>query len=207
MRNLIVCTLVLALTQAATGGIVISEWMYAGANGEFVEFTNVGPDPVDMTDWSYSDSDAQPGDVSFLEVFGVVQGGESVILTEVEPSAFRTAWGLGAGIKIFGPNDNSNLGRSDVINLYDDAGTLVDTLTYSDQAGQGPRTQNKSCNIPASDYDETTALGTWVLSWVGDEYGSWASSGGDVASPGQVPEPAGAILLAAVGFAFIWHRR
>lgn len=200
MRRFVAVGLVVALAQAALGGMVISEWMYNGTNGEFVEFTNVGSAAVDMTDWSYSDTDAAPFDLLFGTVFGVVQPGESVILTDAVASDFQTAWGLAASVKIFGSNTNSNLGRSDMINLYDAAGTLVDTLTYNDQAGQGPQTKNKSCNIPGTDYGYTIAQGTWVLASVGDVYGSWASSGADVASPGiaPIPEPS-TLALVVVG--------
>ena len=199
MRHLITFSLVVFLAQAASGSVVISEWMYSGANGEFIEFTNIGPDPVDMTNWSYSDTDATPGDLLFGTVFGVVQPWESVILTEAPASDFRTAWGLSESVKIFGSNTNSNLGRNDMINLYDAAGVRIDTLSYGDQTYPGtPRTQNRSCNIPATDYGYEVAQTTWILASDGDEYGSWMSTGYDKGSPGLVvPEPAGMLLLAA----------
>lgn len=196
MRHMLTVGLLVCCVSIASADIVISEWMYSGGGGEFVEFTNAGPDAVDMTDWSYSDSDAQPGDVSFLDVFGVVQPGESVIFTEAEPVDFRAAWDLDLAVKVFGPNTNSNLGRNDEINLYDADGNLVDTLAYGDQTYPGtPRTQNVSCNIPATDYGYTIAQTTWVLASVGDEYGSWLSWTGDVGSPGMVPEPSTLMLL------------
>jgi predicted extracellular nuclease len=199
--------LLVCCVSVASADIVISEWMYSGGGGEFVEFTNAGPDPVDMTNWSYSDSDAQPGDVSFLDVFGVVQPGESVIFTEAEPVNFRAAWDLDLAVKVFGPNTNSNLGRNDEINLYDADGNLVDTLAYGDQTYPGtPRTQNVSCNIPATDYGYTIAQTTWVLASVGDEYGSWLSWTGDVGSPGMVPEPS-TLMLLAIGALAATRRR
>jgi len=206
MKRWVTLACAVALVQAASAGVVISEWMYSGTDGEFVEFTNVGPDAVDMTNWSYSDTDATPGDMSFADVFGLVQPGESVILTDVDAAAFRTAWGLAASVKVFGPNSNSNLGRSDMINLYDASGALIGPLTYNDQAGQGPRTQNKSCNIPAADYGEALALSTWVLASVGEAYGAWAASGGDLARPGIGPEPV-TVLLALGGAALFLRRR
>ncbi|HVP12977.1 MAG TPA: lamin tail domain-containing protein [Phycisphaerae bacterium] len=212
MRYLLMFGLVVSLVQVASGGMVISEWMYAGTNGEFVEFTNIGPDPVDMTDWSYSDTDAEPFDVMFGSTFGVVQPGESVILTEVEPSAFRTAWGLNAGVKIFGPNTDSNLGRNDMINLYDAAGLLIDTLSYGDQTYPGTvRTNGASCNIPGTDYGYTVVRlksEGWLLAWVGDEFGSWASTGGDVGTPGiaPIPEPTTLMLFAFCGLAVARRR-
>lgn len=199
MRLLVAGCIVLFLVPAASGDVVISEWMYSGTDGEFIEFTNVGPDPVDMTDWSYSDSDAAPGDLLFGTVFGIIQPGESVILTEAVEADFRLAWALSDTIKILGSNTNSNLGRNDMINLYDAAGSLVDSLSYGDQTYEyTPRTQNRSCNIPATDYGYDVAQTTWVLASDGDEYGSWVSTGYDKGSPGLViPEPAALVLLAA----------
>lgn len=204
MRRLVVVGIVVVLAQAALGDMVISEWMYSGANGEFVEFTNTGPGPVDMTNWSYSDTDAEPGDVSFLDVFGLVQPGESVILTESDPATFRTAWGLAESVKVSGPNTDSNLGRNDMINLYDAGGNLIDQLSFGDQTYPGtPRTQNRSCNIPATDFGYTVAQTTWVIAGWGDEYGSWTSAGYDVGSPGiaVLPEPATLALFMLCGLA------
>lgn len=208
MRRLMAISVVVFLTQVASGGMVISEWLYSGTDGEFIEFTNIGLDPVDMTDWSYSDTDAEPGDVSFLDVFGVVQPGESVILTEADPSAFRSAWGLDASIKIYGPNTDSNLGRNDQINLYDVSGTLMDQLSYGDQVYPGTvRTQYKSCSIPATDYSYTVVQASWVLAEEGDMYGSWTSASYDIGNPGiAVPEPATFVLIVFCGL-IITRRR
>jgi hypothetical protein len=74
------------------GQIRITEWMYDGAGGEWVELTNVGGAPVDLTGWSYDDDSATVG-VFSLSGFGVVQPGESVVFTEATVAAFRSAWG------------------------------------------------------------------------------------------------------------------
>ncbi len=194
------------------GPIQITEWMYKGTNGEFVEFTNTSASSVDMTDWSYSDSDNQPGDLSFGDVFGIVRPGESVILTETAVSMFRTAWGLPSSVKVFGSNVNSNLGRNDEINLYDADGQLVDELIFGDQTYPGTvRTENKSCNIPRADYDATivrTIASGWVVASAGDQWGSWGSSGGDIGSPGiVVPEPATLGMLLIGGGVAVLRRR
>jgi predicted extracellular nuclease len=205
MKKLVALMLVLSVTQAAAAGMVISEWMYSGVNGEFVEFTNTGPNPVDMTGWSFDDDSGLPGS-TILSAFGVVDPGESVILTEATVGAFTTAWGGLPGVSVIGGNTN-NLGRNDAINLYNASNVLVDTLAYGDQTYPGTvRTQNKSCNIPAADYGYTVVQTTWTLATVGDAYGSWASSGGDVASPGQVPEPATLALLAMGAISLIRRR-
>ncbi len=206
MKKLIAMMLVLSVTQVAGAGMVISEWMYSGANGEFIEFTNTGPDPVDMTGWSFDDDSAVPGSLG-LSAFGVVGPGKSVILTEVDASAFAAAWGGLPGVSIIGNNPH-NLGRNDAINLFDSLGVLVDTLAYGDQSYPGTvRTQNKSCNIPAADYGYTVAQTSWTLASAGDAYGSWTSSGGDIGSPGQIPEPATAALLSLGAICLIRRRR
>ncbi len=89
----------------------ITEWAYQGSGGEFMEFTNTGSTPVDMTGWSYDDNTQLPGSVS-LSAFGIVAPGESVILADLTAAAFRTEWGLPASVKVIGEN-TQNLGRAD----------------------------------------------------------------------------------------------
>lgn len=194
MKRLVTMAVAIVLAQIAVGGMVISEWMYSGTDGEFIEFTNTGPDAIDMTGWSYDDDSQTPGTVD-LSGFGSVAPGASVVLTEVPAADFATAWGL-SGVAIIGDNP-ANLGRNDQINLYDASNNLVAQLAYGDQTYPGTvRTQNASCNIPISDYGVTVVQASWTLAVVGDEYGSWASLNADVASPGTapIPEPATAVL-------------
>lgn len=211
-RNILVAVgavLVLAGAAQAAGNVQITEWMYSGTNGEFIEFTNVGDAPIDLTNWSYSDSARVPGSVNFGSVFGVVGVWESIIFTETDPNIFRTAWGLPSSVKVFGPNTVQNIGRSDEINIYDALSQLIDRLTYNDQAGMGPRTQYAACTVPFADLNLTSASGAWVLASVGDAYGTWASTGGDIGNPGvYVPEPGGLAALAG-GFLALtaWIKR
>jgi uncharacterized protein len=212
MKKLIVLlVLALGVNAMAATSIQITEWAYQGANGEFVEFTNVGSSAIDMTGWSYSDSSRVAGHVS-LSAFGTVASGESVILTETAADTFKTAWGLSSTVKVIGGNLTDNLGRSDEINIYDSLNNLIDRLTYNDQASpkQGPRTQNISCTIPQADFSLTTASSSWTLSSVGDVYGSWKSSGNDIGNPGyntyNIPEPA-TILLFSAAAAFLRLRK
>ncbi len=165
------------------GGIVrITEYMYQGTDGEFIEFTNVGDQPVDMAGWSFDDDSNLPGSVP-LGAFGSLQAGESVLLTDVAADAFRTAWGLCDGVKVIGMNP-AGLGRNDVIHLYDADGEPVDRLAYGDQTFPGAfRTQNVSAWAPASALGADTILG-WVASTLDDAEDSRRSLGLDLASPG-----------------------
>jgi len=188
------------LSSVAFANMQITEWMYSGGGGEFVEFTNVGSEPVDMTGWSFDDDHRIAGTFD-LSGFGVVAPGESVILTEDPAETFRADWNLAAGVKIVGELGNTTgnkLGREDEINLYDENDNLIDSLTYSDKEDWGPRTKDKSCSVPSWGYSETVAKSTWVLSEVGDQYDSWQSSNDDVGSPGFVPQsevPVGGLII------------
>jgi len=180
-----------AAQAAAAPDVRITEWMYSpGSTGaEFVEFTNLGSDPVSLAGWSFDDDSETPGTVS-LDGLGTLAAGESAIITESTDAAFRSEWGLGADVKILAGN-TTGLGRGDEINLFDgtDAvANLVDRLTYNDQgtgSAKGPRTQGTS-GVPAS----AAALGAndasqWQLSAAGDAEGSWTSASGDIGSPGR----------------------
>lgn len=198
-----------SVAQAAVANVKITEWMYKGGDGEFIEFTNLGATAIDFSGWSYADSSATPGDVS-LSAFGIVAPGESVILTETDAAAFRSAWNLGADVKIIGGNTKDNLGNGDAINLYDDHNVLVDRLIY----GTSPKTDSVSGRP-----QNASALGAnnpalWTLSTLGDIEGSWRSAAGDIGSPGHtsfapapVPLPGSLpLLMSGLGLCG-WLRR
>lgn len=201
-RPLFLLAALSAVAAPAAAEIQITEWMYSGS--EFVEFTNLGSAPVDFGGWSFDDDSRLPGTVS-LSAFGSVAAGESVILAEQAAADFRTAWGLGATVKVIGGN-TTNLSRNDEINLFDANGVLVDRLAFGDQNLPGTiRTQADSGNpatlVVLASPDSTG----WVLSTLGDSFGSRLSADGAlVANPGvfalAVPEPASlALLLAGLG--------
>ncbi|MBS0190154.1 MAG: CotH kinase family protein [Phycisphaerales bacterium] len=175
-------------TFSASGGMRITEFMYSGTNGEFVEFTNLSSSPIDMTGWSFDDDHAIAGAFS-LTALGVVQPGESVVITETAAATFRTAWNLSPSVKVLGSLGSggvgNNLARNDQVNLYNAAGTLVDRLRFGDQTFPGTiRAQNASGQT-CRDGIGMDNVSLWVLSKAGDAYGSFASTGGDKGSPGS----------------------
>jgi predicted extracellular nuclease len=126
-----------AFAPLASAEIYITEWMYNGngKTGEYIEFTNLGDTAVDFSGWSFDDDSNNPGSVS-LSAFGLVNPGESVILTEATAADFRSVWNLSGSVKVIGNNTN-NLGRNDQINLYDNLGQLVDRPVHCRQ-GKDP---------------------------------------------------------------------
>ena len=169
---------------APTVQIRITEYMYAGGNGEFVELTNIGNTAIDLTGWSFDDSSRIPNSFS-LSAFGTVQAGESVIFTEAaNANDFRTAWALAPTVKVIA-GSNQGLGRADEINIYNQNNQLVDRLTYDDATIAGSvRTQNVSgwtgvANLGLNDATK------WQLATVSDAQGSVTSTGNDIGNPGR----------------------
>jgi len=191
---LVAATLSLASAAQAAGSVAITEWMYNGS--EFIEFTNLSGAAVDLTGWSFDDDSRAAGTVS-LSAFGTLAAGETVILAEADAATFRAQWSLASSVKVIGGN-SVNLGRNDEINLYNASGALVDRLRFGDSSYVPGtiRTQDVSGN-PASlaVLDGSDATG-WVLSSVGDAFGSRVSTDGFIGNPGvfalapAVPEPA-----------------
>ena len=174
---------------ATPGQVVITEWMYnptlsPPAASEFVEVTNVGGAPVDMTTYSFDDDSRTPGSFS-LAALGSLAPGESGLIIETTAAAFRADWGLGASVKIAELNTN-NLGRNDEINIFNGT-TLADRLTYGDQNISGTiRTQGTS-GVPTSCQAlGANTVGAWVFSQSGVD-GAKKSLSGDTGSPGTSP--------------------
>ena len=204
---LIAAALSLGSAAHAASPVAITEWMYNGS--EFIEFTNLSGAAIDLTGWSFDDDSRAAGTVS-LSAFGTLAAGETVILAEADAATFRAQWSLAGSVKVIGGNA-TNLGRNDEINLYNASGVLVDRLRFGDSTNVPGtiRTQDISGN-PASlaVLDGSDATG-WVLSSVGDAFGSRASTDGYVGNPGvftlapAVPEPAHFVLtlsgLMAIG--------
>ena len=178
-------------TFGAEGGMRISEWMYSGDSGEFIEFTNMSDISIDMTGWSFDDVHGIAEEFD-LSAFSLVAPGESVIVTDSVADSFRTAWGLDAGVQIIGELGEvtgNNLGRNDQIILFNAAGDIVDRLDYGDGDYEGTiRTKDatgQTCRESLGQND----VSLWILSESGDQFGSFAAVTGEFGTPGSYNAP------------------
>ncbi|MDZ4821696.1 MAG: lamin tail domain-containing protein [Planctomycetota bacterium] len=199
---------------AANAAMFITEFMYRGDNagGEFIELTNTGGAPIDMTGWSYDDNTNTPGSFS-LSGFGIVAPGETVLITEAAAADFRTTWGLPGTIKVAG-GSNQGIGNGDEINIYDGSNALMDRLTFGSSVY--PRTQERAAvpkilgalgtNTHATNWEFTDLMaggGVYDLSGVLPPNGWVTGIGGATGNPGYfqpVPEPT-SIALAGIAVA------
>ena len=220
---LIVLSLALG-ASVSKGAVRITELMSEGqgdtasGNGgrrqrEFFELTNLGAAAVDVSTWSYNDNNTNDP-LNWGPAVGSIAAGESIVLTQMTPEAFRSYWGLPASVTVYSIGGLSNLGNADTVNIYNsftqDATTLVDTLSYTADARGSGVSRNRPWDGGSGQY----LNGDWVISSVGDSYKSYlapnatgfpptfpnAADYTDLANPGQyvhVPEPTAIVLLGA----------
>lgn len=213
LKHSLAAILVSGAMQANASGLFITEWMYSGDGGEFIELTNLSGASIDFTGYSYDDDSRQPGTFD-LSGFGVVAAGESVVFTEDTAAQFRSDWGLDASVKVIGEYTN-NIGRGDEINIYGSFNgssfPLIDSLTYGDEDFPGSiRTKDVSGRPGTLSALGNNDVSLWVYSSIGDIDGSWASANGDIGSPGQysaVPVPAAAWLFGSALLSLFGLRR
>lgn len=213
--------------SAASAQVYITEFFYQGQAGttghehEFVELTNVGTTAIDVTGWYYRDSTANPATPFSLSGFGVIAPGESVIITDLSETDFRTVWGtLVPSVRVLGGSE-PGLARGDAIRIFDGTDTLVDQLSYGDQDFPGTPRFRYTTGITSFDNLGENNIAGWVFSnnaagWFdGLPVNNLTSINSDIGNPGYVnfalaaiPEPASAAaLLGGLALAGVASRR
>ena len=169
----------ITITEFAYGGK--ASGATSGTDGEYVELTNTGGAPQDLTGWTYDNSAATAATGLSLTGLGTVAPGESVIVTDLTAAEFRTEWGLVAGVKVLsnGKTHTLNSGPNS-IHVYDSTGTEVDSVSY---ASGFLSAKGLSAWVDAAHAGAGAGTTGWTVSTVGDPEGSWTSVTGSVGSP------------------------
>ncbi|GAB4009626.1 hypothetical protein GCM10028772_27070 [Nocardioides ultimimeridianus] len=186
----------MVITEIAYGGLDGT-----GPDGEYVELTNIGDAPQDLSGWTFatgvtttptgSQSLATLGDATGTST--VVAPGESVVVTDLPTAEFRTEWGLRRTVKVV--NDGAATLKKAGYVALSNGSTQVDKVTY-DLTGPG---KGRSAYLTLANVaDQQTASGAtfafgtgvtsgtsngWTVSTAGDAEGSWASAHTAVGSP------------------------
>ncbi|HEX8295696.1 MAG TPA: lamin tail domain-containing protein [Chthoniobacteraceae bacterium] len=214
-HSLLSAVLLTGALASAQSAIVITEVHPTGNNASYAadwfELTNNGASAVNITGWKIDDSSASFASALALRGVTNIASGASVIFLEgiadgttdsTIATNFRSAWfgaNPPAGLMIGGyGGSGAGLGNSgDAVNIYDSTGTLVANVSFL-AATTGTTFDNPS-----------GANGAVTTKSVSGVNGAFTSPGGEIGSPGAVPEPGSATLLfgAIAGIAALRRRR
>jgi Lamin Tail Domain len=211
------------------GSVIVSEYFYnlngsEGANQEWIEITNTGASTVDLTNWSYGDSQ----DNMFTDPFPSgteLLAGESAVIVAQSAAVFQGIWG--SGIKVITATPGVSLSNSasptnETIALRDASMSIVDEVNYEVGTNGWPTGNGASIfllpgKFSAADNDiganwatsVAGTLGAYQALTINPEISNATMM--DVASPGKavvVPEPATATLAAFIcAFVGLYCRR
>lgn len=206
----------LAASFASTHAqLIISEVHSTGSSSstyaaDWFEISNLGSTAIDLTGWKIDDSSPTFATAVALRGVTSILPGQSIIFLESNAAgsndgtigaAFQSAWfgsSVPAGLTL-GFYGGSGIGLSsggDAVNLFNAGGTLVVGVTF------GAATTGVS-------FDNTAGLSGAIsqLSAVGVNGAFNSVAGGEIGSPGVVPEPT-ALSLGLVGLtALIFRQR
>lgn len=194
-----------SLASIASAAIVITEASSTGSSGsvgsDWFEITNLGLTSVDITGWRVDDNSNSFAASLLLNGVTNIAPGESVLFLETAAGAnipaFRALWGQIDSVQI-GYYSGSGIGLGsggDAVNIFDSTGVLVNAVTF------GAAVQGVSFG-----YDPiSSSFGAPSVAGVAGARIS--ASGTDVGSPGVIPAPSAAALLAIGGIMTRRRRR
>jgi len=205
----------LAMQGQAAAVIVISEVHPSGSGNstyaaDWIELTNTGAVAIDITGWKIDDGSASAANAVLLRGVTSIAPGQSVVFAEGEATDvadlaiqafFKTAW-FGASVPsgfTMGGYGGPGLGLStsgDGVAIFNDANTLVASVTFG--AATAGVTFDNAAGLVGP-------IGT--LSAVGINGAFTSDSGGEIGSPGLIPEPATIGLMGLGALALIRRRR
>ncbi len=186
-----------SFASVSMANIVITEASSTGSSGtvgsDWFELTNRGLTSVDITGWRVDDNSNSFAASLLLNGVTSIAPGESVVFIESALGAkipdYRTFWGQIDSLQIgFYSGSGIGLGSGgDAVNIYDSTGVLINNVTF------GAAVQGVSFG-----YDPASST-FGAPSVAGINGARTSASGTDVGSPGVIPAPSAAALLAMGG--------
>ncbi|MES1180601.1 MAG: PEP-CTERM sorting domain-containing protein, partial [Verrucomicrobiota bacterium] len=198
----------------------------------FWELTNLGTSIINLftgtTAWSWSDSDSGshgPGEVT-IPLGTSIAPNESIVFLaggNTDVTTFKTDWGIGSSVQVFGDAASPGFGQNDGVYLYDDTGAIVTSFLYGaggfTLSSGGPSTGGHAglsaggtSNNQSAIWDPTSGSESPRYTFAdGSDFGSYAApTGNGTGSPGFAVEPApepSTLALAGFGLAAFWQFR
>lgn len=177
---------------------------------DFFELTNFGAASVDLTGWKFDDDGADPLSGADLGSVSIAPGESVVFVQDLDPTAFRSWWGISESIQVVSHN-GPGLGKNDAVNIYDDADNLVTSLSYAaggfTRSDDTPATgEHAGPSAGAGEdhfsliWDPASSVGAprYTFAVAGENGAFGATQGEDVGSPGFTEAGAAPIPLAPV---------
>lgn len=119
--------------EAAHYNLLITEVNSNATGDDFFELYNYGSTTINLSGWGVDDDSAQFGEAISLPANLTLAAGEKLVIAKATDDAtlqaFKTAWGLGANVKVIGLN-LPGLGKDDAVVLFDSAGNVATALSY-----------------------------------------------------------------------------
>ena len=195
--ELTAATLGAANVAPRVGPVVINEILYRPAAGkdEFIELVNISAAPVSLEDWAL----ASAVDYGFSGV--TLAAGEHLVVSPIEPAAFRAKYSVPPEIRIAGPylgvlDDDDPNGEN--VELYQpgggSAGVLIDRVRYFSSAPWPAFANRPGLSLIRL---QATAYGNDVVNWASGASGG--TPGGpnthfDATPPSEPGVPAVTVL-------------
>lgn len=219
----------LSYSLAAVGAILIQSTAFAqllvteinsSSQYDFFEVTNFGSISIDLSNGSWDDDSFIAGTVVIPSGISIAPG-ESIIFladtgsavsSEAAAAAFRSSWNINSSVQVVATLNAVGLGNGDGVRLFDSANQSLATLSY---AAGGFTRSNGTLNTAGHAGVAAGGVATQSLIWdptsgttpatarytnaTGSNFGSFASGGSGVGSPGvaAVPEPSAFALMGA----------